>query len=77
MAKKKAYTFQVEPELIAQLKTISSVSRGSPKVSALIREAIGAYINEAGNDQVIADALSKAASKPRLFAVGNKKNRSE
>ena len=78
MPKKMAYTFQVEPELINQLKTIKSVSRGSPTVSALIREAISAYVNDAAKDDRIAEALDRAANKPRLFAVSqSQKNRSE
>ena len=70
MPSKQPYTFHMEPDQLAQLKIISEVSRGKPKVSGLIRDAIDTFIATAAKDEQIAEALRRAKYKPRLIAVG-------
>ena len=62
---KQPYTFLIDPEQLERLKAIASVSRGRPKVSGLIREAIEEYIAAAASkDRAIAEAL-----RPKLRAI--------
>jgi hypothetical protein len=70
MSAKHPYTFHIDADQLAQLKVISEASRGKPKVSGLIREAIDNLIASASKDESIVEALHRAHYKPRLIAVG-------
>ena len=70
MASKQPYTFHIELDQLAKLKVISEASRGKPKISGLVRDAIDDLIEAAAKDEPIAEALRRAQHRPRLMAVG-------
>lgn len=62
----KRMSFHVDPAQLRQLQVISDVSRGRPKVAALIREAIDQFVATCiETDERVRQGLDSSA-KPRL-----------
>lgn len=60
-------SFHIDPDQHEQLQIISEVSRGRPKIAALIREAIDHYVAACkASDPAVRARLDPSLKTPRL-----------